>query len=58
MKTIAFKAVKNGKGYVTSTVVPANHSDARSGSAWGFVIAGVLAIATAAFVCLMLLGSR
>jgi hypothetical protein len=58
MKTISFTAVKNGKGYVSSRIVPANHSDSRSGSAWGFLIAGILALAAVGFVCIMLLGSR
>lgn len=58
MKTVTFKAIKNGRGYITSTVVPANNSEARGGSPWGFVIAGGLVLITATFVCLMLLGSR
>jgi hypothetical protein len=58
MKTISFKAIKNGHGYITSTVVPANSSEARIGSAWGLVIAGGLVLITATFVCLLLLGSR
>lgn len=58
MKSITFTAVKNGKGYVTSRIVPANHSDTSRGSAWGFVIAGILALAAAGFVCMMLLGSH
>ncbi len=58
IKMITFKAIKNGRGYVLSPVVPANHSEARVGSAWGLVIAGGLVLITATFVCLMLLGSR
>jgi len=58
MKTITFKAIRNGRGYITSTVVPGNHSESRTGSAWGLVIAGGLVLITATLVCLMLLGSR
>ncbi len=58
MKTITFKAIKNGRGYITSTVVPGNNSEARGENAWGLVIAGALVLITATLVCLLLLGSR
>lgn len=58
MKTITFKAIKNGRGYITSTVVPSNNSEAKGENAWGLVIAGALVLITATLVCLLLLGSR
>jgi hypothetical protein len=58
MKSVTFKVTKNGKGYLNTVWVPANHSEeARSGGTWGFVIAGGLLLATASFVCLLLLAT-
>lgn len=56
MKSVTFKVTRNGRGYLNTVWVPANHSEeARSTSAWGFVITGVVLAATAAFVYLLLL---
>jgi hypothetical protein len=58
MKAVTFKVTKNGKGYLNTVWVPSNHSEeARSGGTWGFVIAGSLLLATATFVCLLLLAT-
>ena len=56
MKSVPFKVTRNGRGYLNTVWVPANHSEqARSGGTWGFVIAGSLLVATATFICLLLL---
>jgi hypothetical protein len=56
MKSITFKVTRNGKGYLNTIWVPANHSEeARGTNSWGFVIAGALLLATATFICLLLL---
>jgi hypothetical protein len=56
MKSITFKVTRNGRGYLNTVWVPANHSEeARGSHTWGFVIAGGLLLATATFICLLLL---
>ena len=56
MKSITFKVTRNRQGYLKTAWVPANHSEeARGTNTWGFVIAGGLLLATATFVCLLLL---
>lgn len=56
MKSITFKVTRNGRGYLNTLWVPANHSEeVRGTNTWGFVIAGGLLLATATFVCLLLL---
>lgn len=58
MKSVTFKVTKNGQGYLNTILVPGNHSEeARGTSTWGFVIAGGLLLATATFVCLLLLAA-
>jgi hypothetical protein len=54
MKSITLKVSKNGE--LQTILVPANHSDeARGSNTWVFVIAGGILVATATFVCLLLL---
>jgi len=56
MKSITFKVTRNGKGYLNTAWVPANHSEEAHGTnTWGLVIAGGLLLATATFICLLLL---
>jgi hypothetical protein len=56
MKSVTFKVTRNGRGYLNTVWVPANHSEeARGASAWGMVIVGAVLLASAAFVCLLLL---
>lgn len=58
MKSVTFKVTRNGQGYLNTVWVPANHSEeARNTGAWGFVIAGVVLLATATFICLVLLAT-
>jgi hypothetical protein len=58
MKSISFKVTRNGRGYINTVLVPANHSEeAPSANTWGFVIAGGLLLATATFICLLLLST-
>jgi hypothetical protein len=58
MKSITFKVTRNGRGYLNTGWVPANHSEqAHGGNTWGFVIAGAILLATATFVCLLLLAA-
>jgi len=58
MKSITFKVTRNGRGYLNTIYVPANHSEeARGGGTWAFVIAGSLLLATATFICLLLLAT-
>ena len=58
MKSISFKVTRNGRGYINTILVPANHSEeAPTHNTWGFVIAGALLLATATFICLLLLST-
>jgi hypothetical protein len=56
MKSVTFKVTRNGRDYLNTMWVPANHSEeARGTSAWGIVIAGGVLLAMATFFCLLLL---
>ena len=55
MTAVNFKAIKDGHGYVTTELVPANHTEARGADKWGMVVAGSLLLLTASFVCLLIL---
>jgi hypothetical protein len=54
MKSITYRAVKNGNGYVNAALLPTSHRQAKWANTWGLVIAGGLLLATVTFVCLML----
>ena len=54
--TITYKATKNGGvGYVSASLISSSHRQAKGANTWGLVIAGALLLATATFVCLLLL---
>jgi len=56
MSTITYKATKNGGvGYVSASLISTSHRQAKGANTWGLVIAGALLLATATFVCLLLL---
>jgi hypothetical protein len=56
MSTITYKATKNGSvGYVSASLISSSHRQAKGTNTWGLVIAGALLLATATFVCLLLL---
>lgn len=56
MSTITYKATKNGSvGYVSTSLASTCHREPKSANTWGLVIAGALLLATATFVCLLLL---
>jgi hypothetical protein len=56
MSTITYKATKNGGvGYVSTSLASTCHREPKSANTWGLVIAGALLLATATFVCLLLL---
>lgn len=54
MKSIAFKVVRGGPGYVSAGLVPSSQAAKRAHTR-GLLIGGFLLLATATFVCLMLL---
>ena len=55
MKSMAFKVVRDGRDYLNTTWVPADHSEeVRPAGAWGFIIVGSALVAAATFVCLLL----
>lgn len=56
MKCISFRAIQNGNGYVQSSFVSGDTSDASHPGVGGLIVAGVLLTLTATFMCLMLLG--
>jgi len=56
MSTITYKATKNGGvGYVSASLISSSHRQAKGANTWGLVIAGALLLATATFICLLLL---
>ncbi|MDB6022507.1 MAG: hypothetical protein JWQ04_2364 [Pedosphaera sp.] len=54
MIAITAKAMRHGRKMVTAVLVPANHTEASTSSAWGLVIAGGLLLAATTFICLLL----
>jgi hypothetical protein len=54
MKTINYKAARNGNGPATKVMIPENHLEAAGTNIMGLVIAAVLLLALAGFVCLLL----
>jgi hypothetical protein len=57
MKSITFTVMKDGRGYLKTELVPANHTEAQKADTWGLVIAGSLLLMTATFICLLLLSA-
>jgi hypothetical protein len=55
MKSIAFKVVRGGPGYVSAGLVPSSRAGTKHAHTRGLLIGGFLLLATATFVCLMLL---
>lgn len=55
MKSIAFRADKNGNGYVRTAFV-GNAQETGASGKMGLLIVGILLTVTATFVCLMLVG--
>lgn len=54
MKSIAFRAIKDGNGYVRSSFVGNTESEARPHVAWEIVIVGGMLVLSAAIVWLFL----
>jgi hypothetical protein len=54
MIAVNANVVRHGKKMPVTVLVPANHTEAATGSVWGLVIAGGLLLLVAAFIGLIL----
>jgi hypothetical protein len=55
MKSIAFRVIKGGPGYIRTALVPSTQAARKNSNISSLVMGAFLLLATAAFVCLMLL---